>query len=169
MPIIRPDTWIASVLQAGSEKFLAGALYAGWKVGRIYDSLARRFGIPEAASFQNLLDFGESMVEAGRIMQSLPAGGVVPRELMPIQPYLFGNQPAGRRELWRVSAHLADIGTTVYSDIAFPEPPTREGIDIDITTELPDYVRKYPAKFGLGGFDLGNVIEVGYIFGEARF
>jgi len=169
MPLLLPDNWLTNVLTAGAEKFTASALWAGYKTGRIYDSLVKRFGIPAPKVFENLIEFSGSMVAAGEKISRLPAGSTLPIEEMPINPYLFSDEPAGRRQLWRTRVYLPTADKWYTIDVASPDAVSILEVSAEVDAETMRRIGGSPEQFGGVIDDQLQNLDFEVIFGEARY
>ena len=169
MPLILPDSWLRSALTSGAEKFTASALNAGLSVGRIYDRLVKKLGIPTRPVFENLIEFSESMLAAGELMRSIPAGSTIPLANMPMNPFLFGDDPGGRRQLWRTRVFLPSTEIWYTVDIVTPDIVSIIDLSFEIDAETGRRIGGSPEKFG--GVDIvapsPPIFEI--IFGETRY
>jgi len=169
MALLIPDSWLTRVLTSGAEKFTAAALWYGTKTATIYESLIKRFGIPAPHVFNNLLEFSESMVTAGELAAQLPPGKTLTRDLIPVNPFLFGDEPAGRRELWRTRIYVPETGRWVYLDINTPDEIPFSELEREAENEALRRIGKSPGAFGVPGDEVNPLATFEIIFGEARF
>lgn len=169
MAILPSSSWLENVLISGGEKFVATALWGGWKVSQIYDRMLRSFGLPAPRVFDFLLDFARSAISAGELLQTNQGNFALPQGTMPINPYLFGDTPGGRREFWRTRVTLPDVGKAVFVDVSTPDLATWNDLISEGEAGAIQVFTMYPGKFGFETLVLppSPVFEI--VFGEARF
>jgi len=169
MAILFGNPWLVRVLESGFERVVSNIMFRTEDLGRVIDRVTRRFGWPGDPIFANLIDFSSSMIEAGSLLNQNRGSFRVPREAMPLNPYLFGDEPGGRREFWRVTVTIPDSDFAWDVNIITPDAPSWDEMFHEVDIQIGTIVTKYPQYFQ---FLVNRPAAIGDMvvqWGEARF
>jgi hypothetical protein len=124
----RPFNSLGQILAQGGEIALARAIESGYSSQQIDALFDRRFNPVTQETRDELFALAEAGLAAGTAINELPPDQLIPLEMVPVNPDLFGDDSAGLRVFflgrWRrsdsdrwfnVSGSLPDL--TVYQDI----------------------------------------------------
>lgn len=165
----QPYNELGQILANGGEIALGLAISRGWTSSQIALLFSRRFEPMRDDDRKRLVDVAERAVAAGNALNDLYPDGVIDPNAIPDNPYLFGDDPAGRRA--RMAGRFTvDEGATWFDfriDVA----------DIESKSELlyaaEELIRENWSKYpegktgGFGGPMPHLTIEI--ILAEKRF
>jgi len=145
MPSDQPFNELGQILANGGEIALGLAISRGWSSQQIALLFSRRFEPITPQDRQRLTSLAERAVAAAAAINEMEADNAIDLEDIPVNPYLFGDDPSGRRgkvagrftldegEHWfdfrhdtadigSVSQMMADVEAGILSDLAkYPE------------------------------------------------
>lgn len=103
-----PSSECEQVLRAGGLALVIWALLHPRSVRDLQDYVRSKWPTLTEGDLAHMLALGQSAIRAGRLANQLPPDRVLPLDEIPVNPYLFADQPLGRRFLYTVGIHFTD-------------------------------------------------------------
>lgn len=160
---------IAAALSKGAEITAGIGTFYQWSKERLVTTLSTRFGLENPEDIDELLTFSRSGVEGARHVQDDPTGIEAWLDSIPTNPYLFGDDPAGRRGLYVGEFQPIPGGRWYRTDIGFEDLPDLEDWQSAVMAEAIRRIHASPQAFGLPGRGRDSSIDVRLVFAERRF
>lgn len=151
MPSNQPYNELGQILAGGGDIALGLAISRGWTSTQIALLFARRFEPMRPGDRERLTALAERAVEAAGTIEGLDLSDPVDPSTIPTNPYLFGDEPDGRRAKL-VGRFSPDDGINwfdVYADLA--DITDKEEMFQAIQDLAESNWNKYP-EGGKGGF-----------------
>lgn len=146
---------LVDIFSRGGEIALGLAKSYSWTADKIAKLYERRFDPVTEFESSILESFTDSMVNSGYELMARGRGGEFDIGIIPENPYLFGDEPGGRRFLYIGESQFGPEGQRIASRVFMPDTASIEQIFAKLEAEA---IRK--AKSGTDPFRLGGVIPV---------
>lgn len=148
----QPYNSLGQILANGGEIALGLAISRGWTSGQIALLFARRFDPMAPDDRQRLIDLAERSVAAANAINAQQPGDDIDIEGVPINPYLFGDEPGGKRgkAVGRFSVDEGLHWFNFYHDTSDLSSPSQMFADAEagIMADLAKYPEGGGSKFG---------------------
>lgn len=152
----QPYNELGQILSSGGEIALGLAISRGWSSSQIALLFSRRFDPMRDEDRQRLIDIANRAVAAAAQISDMPPDEDIDPNVIPTNPYLFGDDPSGRRA--KVAGRFTvDEGANWFdfrhdiSDIG-----NREQMLDEIQAAIESDFSKYPEG---GGSKFGGPME----------
>ncbi len=174
MPLFNPFQRLRNLLSTGAERRVARFIR---KLRPSRSTIVRFitdtfFGLGKQGVDQ-IADLGESMVDAGEAANLIGPGGTLADANFPINEFLFGDQPAGRR--LQVGVELTSVVSNDVFEVLIDVEDLINVQDVIGTAFQEGGQRIKYLNFTVGDLTtLGDtppqdIFEVHFVFGERRF
>lgn len=110
---------------------------------------AGRFPGLNQAELGAVVNFGERGVESAGVVSSRPSDAGIDIADIGIQPFLFGDDPAGRRLLFEVDVGVPFAGRSFPVSVEVPAATSLDDILAQARENAFEIIRRYPGDFGL--------------------
>lgn len=144
---------LVDIFSRGGEIALGLAKSYSWAADKIAKLYERRFDPISEIESSILESFTDSMVNSGYELMARGRGGEFDIGLIPENPYLFGDEPGGRRFLYIGESQFGPEGQRIAARVYMPDTATMDEIFAAFEAEA---IRK--AKSGTDPFKLGGVL-----------
>lgn len=161
--------WIKRVFSSGGEKYTGSAIDRGFPPETIIERLQKKFGPTETPDLETTIEFGKAGNRFGIDLTASLGEGGIDLESAPINPYLFGDTPAGNRFFWRGRVYVEELGHFINIDIIAPDYLSGDDLLEEFRREALRRICGSPRAFGLEDCVDIEPTTVEIIFGERRF
>lgn len=160
---------LGSILSQKGELIAALRLNAGYPISNIARYLSDRFANVSMATVNQVINFGRQMLGAGSYLTGLNPSESINIGNIPVNPYLFGDEPGGARGL--VSTIFSATGDSPFGrhDIIVPDFGTIDQIIGDIRDFLFNVAPKYPRLQRLLNEESPEYAAIFIVAAERRF
>ena len=131
------------ILSSGGEIAIAFALLRGQPVSAVRARLEKKYGPMSDSIWQQLLDASGEMIDAGTTLEGLPSDETPTPDMLPRNPYLFGDDWAGKRV--RIITHSENVSTGEPVDFWWDLPDLYDKSELEMYWEdqMRDYTDTY--------------------------
>jgi hypothetical protein len=161
--------WIKNVFTFGGEKYTGSALEAGIPENTIDQRLQTKFGETTQSDLALTRDFGRAGVDFGTELTARLGESGIDLSGAPVNPFLFGDDPAGNRFFWRGRVYVDELGRWVHIDVIAPDFVSGEQLREEFINEALRRITSSPRGFGIPPGETPTILDVQIIFGERRF
>lgn len=166
----QPYNELGQILANGGEIALGLAISRGWSSSQIALLFAQRFEPISEIDRQRLIGLANRAVVAASEINDLDDDDIIPPDMIPTNPYLFGDEPGGRRG--KIAGRWQDENTGQWYDFRMDVADiTDKAAMLEQANEMArDNWNKYP-EGKKGGFGQGELehITIQLILAEKRF
>lgn len=165
----QPYNSLGQILASGGEIALGLAMSHGVSPERIQALFARRFDPLQPNDRATLEQIARAGVAAGEMLSGLAPGESIPIHSIPINPNLFGDEPAGRRIKIIGEWQFPNSEQWIETRLEYPDLPTLDQILEDIINKGRQVGNRCHDKFGLPIDEPVDITNVRITFTERRF
>ncbi|KKN24605.1 hypothetical protein LCGC14_0893280 [marine sediment metagenome] len=165
----QPFNSLGQILSQGGEQALAKAIFAGFTSERIILLFARLFEPMLPADRVALRALSNNMVNAGAAIGQLEPPDEVGPAMIPVNQYLYGDEPGGRRVRVAFDVQLEGFERLVSIVEDFPDIPTLEDLREAARREVERRAFDTPGAFGVQPGAMPNMLALIIPFTERRF
>jgi len=160
---------LGRILSEGGDTAVVRGILGGKSGGALASLVLGRFPSLTPSQQQTLIGMAQAQVDAGESIDALGPNDRMSLSGIPVNPNLFGDDPAGRR--LRVGTEFYDAALdrwyTVYVDLADVE--SRSEAEQRVIDEANRIAENYPRAFGGVGVSGLDITHVRFTFGVRRF
>lgn len=157
------------ILRAGGEIALSIAKGLGFSDSRIARLIETRLRPDSPETLRRLDQFTDDMVSAGNLVNALERNAQIELPSIPVNPYLFGDDAAGRRAFFTGEFAIEGIDRPYRVDIELPDISTPAAIFDAMNEEVVRRVRESPSAFGVSKQQADQISSFFLIAGERKF
>lgn len=157
------------ILRAGGEIALSIAKGLGFDQSRIARLIERRIRPDSPETMRQLDTFTDSMIGAGKIITGLDPHSQIELPSIPVNPYLFGDDPAGRRAFFTGEFSIEGIDKFYRVDVELADITTPSDIFESLNEEALRRVHDSPRAFGISREEADKITAFHIIAGERKF
>lgn len=160
---------LGQILSAGGDLMLARMLAAGAPTALIWGRASQLFRLPSDTSVQRLVDLAGHEYQAGIDMSAASDRNILIAKELPINPYLFGEEPGGNRTLIGIDYLDKESGDAIHRRIVDDGTHTlAEQIEAD-AEKLAENVPKYPTLLDVLKYTDPEAYGIAILYGVRRF
>jgi hypothetical protein len=160
---------LGQILGRGGEIAVARAILRGVSVDELIATFRKRFAPVQDDTLESLFSVAGRAIGAGELWQALPRDLKPDGSIFPVNPYLFGDEWAGKRVL-----AVATVDWTEQEkpfDVWFDLPDFTPFGELEelIEERIADFIKKYEEKAKRLGMDVVRQIIVHNLIAEKRY
>lgn len=160
---------LRDVLMKGGEIATGIGVFYGWGREKLGSMISTRFGLGEPQIQQNLIDFATRGVTAANIIRTTNQIGLIGIDDIPVNPYLFGDEPEGRRGRYVGEFQLEPDGRWYRIDVDVADFENLEQLDAYVADEAFRRIGDSPGAFGVAAGVVPVIFDIRIIFVERKF
>lgn len=160
---------LGRILAENGEQSLALAQFYGWPESRVKRLMDKRFGSLTESDRDALQTLASAITESGRQLTEQLRSGVEPSVEIPVNPFLFGDEPAGERVRYIIEIESDDGEPVIRIYLDYPDIPHPADLIEDALEHGRDIIGRYPEKFGLSETEIEALNTVTIIGTVKRF
>ena len=160
---------LGQILAAGGEIGIALQIAAGKDRNQVAVIIASRFPGLSLADTKRLYDFASQMAEAGQHSDWSSGEEIIDVESWPVNPYLFGNDPLGRRALIAGTYTSPATGKVIDIRAEIAGTETLDEVIEGLLEKLAKFITMSPAFANRIGFDTGSASDFIFSITERRY
>jgi hypothetical protein len=160
---------LGQILAAGGEFRVATLVAEGWGRSHIAVEIASRYPNLPKSDIPRLIDFAESSVKAGTLLNGYDGTLSLNLDDVPINPYLFADSPLGRRIMLAANYRSPETGKLVSIRGEFDGTETLNEIVDTLLLQLASFIVGSPDFAKRVGFNVGEASDFIFFMTERRY
>lgn len=157
------------ILRQGGEIALSIAKGLGFSESRIARLIEHRLRPDGPQTLSEIHQFTDDMIAAGRSANQLARDQQIPITDIPVNPYLFGDEPQGRRAFYTGEFTIEGIDKPYRVDVELADITTTGAIFEAMNAEAIRKIRQSPPAFGVTAEQAEAITNLFLIAGERRY
>lgn len=148
-----PYNELGQILSEGGEIAVGLAIIQDTPLQNLLFLITRKFGGISDSNREQLIDFAQSMVDAGADIQGRSLDSILSPEDIPLNSWLFGGDLQGRRAFIVGEIEVSGLGFRIQARLPFEDIPTLEELRAAFQEEALRRLKESPDAFGIAAPD----------------